>query len=134
MCALGEFFAVGVEAVGDAAEECGAGFAAGLRVACEGFGGEPGGVIELLRCGGVKRLEGLAGLGIEGVECGAVTRAALRTEEGESGEFHNKELSRPQARVSGEVRGVIHRGFVVSLVSKEKFVSSPSPIPRRRDW
>ena len=49
--ALGEFFAMGFEAVGDAAEECGAGFAAGLRVAGESFGGERGGALEFLRRG-----------------------------------------------------------------------------------
>src|SRR6185437_15489764 len=38
------------------------------------------------------RLDGGAGLGREGLEAGAIARAAVGADEGESGEFHNKDI------------------------------------------
>ena len=95
MCALGEFFAMGFEAVGDAAEEGGAGFAAGLRVACEGFGGERGGALQFLRAWPSERPAGGARRFGERRPGSRRHRASrVRADEGESGEFHNQfELS-----------------------------------------
>jgi hypothetical protein len=99
--ALGEFVAMEFKGVGDAAEEGGAGFAAGLRVAGEGFGGQAAGAVEFLRCGGTEDgLDGFAGLGSESLEAGAIAGAALRADEGESGEFHD--TSRISSNAHGE--------------------------------
>src|SRR5579863_8862676 len=87
---------MGFKGVGDAAQECGARFAAGLRVACEGLMGYSYGALQFLRCGGAKdRLDRLAGLRSKCLEAGAIARAALRAYEGSSCEFHdNSSVSR----------------------------------------
>lgn len=90
MRALGKVLAVRLKTVGDAAEEGGAGLAAGLGVAIEGFGGKLGGPIEFLQRGGTKDgLDGFAGTGGERLEAGAIARTALGADIGESFEFHD---------------------------------------------
>lgn len=89
MGALGEFVAMEIEPVGDAAQKGGTGFAGGLRIVGEGFGGQMSGLIEVLKAGGAEDgLDGLAGLRRVRLKAGSVACTAVRTNEGESSEFH----------------------------------------------
>ena len=90
MGALRKFVAMRIESRGDAPEKCASCSAAGLGIDGESVGGELGGAIELLRGGStVNGLDGFAGAGGEGLEAGAVARAAFGADEGKTGEFHD---------------------------------------------
>jgi hypothetical protein len=50
-----------------------------------------GGMVEFLRGGGAEHgLKGFSGVGSECLKAGAVAGAALRADEGKSGEFHDR--------------------------------------------
>jgi len=88
--ALGKVVTAGLKSLGDTAQECSTSFAAGLGVAAESLGSKARGLIEFLRgCGAEDGLDRFAGVRREGLETGAVARAARGADEGESGEFHD---------------------------------------------
>jgi hypothetical protein len=90
MSALCECVAMRLESICNAAQESRALLACGLRAAAEGVLREVRCLIEFARGrGAVDGLEGSGGLWGKCLKAGASARTALRTDEGESSEFHS---------------------------------------------